>query len=93
MARNEAGGSLAGHVAAVAGLVLLLVLLPFYLASGLMAPYWAVGMLIVIWLALFLLGVRWFRRRPFLVLLLPVVAVAVWFVLMVGGESLFGWTP
>jgi hypothetical protein len=93
MTRDEAGGSVAGHVAAVAGMVLMLILLPFYLASGLLAPYWAVALLVMVWLGLFLLGVVWFRRHPFLVLLLPVVAVGVWLLVMIAGESLFGWTP
>ena len=42
----------------VAGLALaaMLALAPFFLASGLMAPGWAVGIFIAVWLLLFGLG-------------------------------------
>ena len=42
------------------------------LASGLMAPGWAVGVFIAAWLVLFGLGCFWIRRKP-----LWVVAAAV----------------
>jgi hypothetical protein len=35
-----------------------------------------------IWLLLFVLGCRWFMGHPYRVLVLPVVAVAAWFVAM-----------
>lgn len=44
-----------------------------------------------VWLALFVLGCRWFMTRPFHVLALPVVAIAVWFAVMYAGEMLLGW--
>jgi hypothetical protein len=34
------------------------------------------------WLALFVLSTRWFTRRPVHVIWLPVVAVVVWFAVM-----------
>jgi hypothetical protein len=37
----------------------------------------------LIWLALFVLACRWFTRRPVAVVALPVVAVVVWFALLV----------
>ena len=36
----------------------------------------------LIWLALFVLACRWFTRRPVAVTALPVVAVVVWFGLL-----------
>ncbi len=34
------------------------------------------------WLVLLVLGCRWFMTHPYRVIVLPVVAVAVWFVVM-----------
>lgn len=36
----------------------------------------------LVWLVLFVLAARWFMTRPYRVLLLPVGAVVVWFVVM-----------
>lgn len=63
----------------------------YYLASGLVAPLWAVVALMAFWVALVVLAVVWFRRHPWRVPLLPVVAVVVWFVLITLGERLLGW--
>ncbi|MFF0945048.1 hypothetical protein ACFYE2_12605 [Kocuria sp. CPCC 205300] len=64
----------------------------FYLASGLMAPLWSVSLLVVWWLALAYAVVRLVRRRSYLVLLVPVVAAATWFVVMGLGGAVLGWT-
>ncbi|MEX5302656.1 hypothetical protein [Kocuria sabuli] len=64
----------------------------FYLASGLMAPLWAVSLLLVWWLVLVYAVVRLARRRSYLVLLVPVVAAATWFVVMGLGGAVLGWT-
>lgn len=77
--------------AAVLGLVLLVVELPFYLAAGLVAPLWAVIVGVVFWVLLATLGVFWFRRHPYWVLGLPVVGAAFWLGLASLGEVL-GWT-
>jgi hypothetical protein len=75
------------------GLAALLAALPFYLASGLMAPGWAVALLLLIWLALLILAiVLLFRRRPVAVLVTPVVAWLVWFGGLTAGENWLGWT-
>lgn len=64
----------------------------FYLASGLMAPLWAVSLLLVWWLVLAYAVVRLVRRRSYRVLLVPVVAAATWFVVMGFGGAVLGWT-
>lgn len=62
----------------------------FYLATGLVAPVWGVGLLLLIWLGLAIWGYT--NRQRAVVILVPVVAAAVWFVVLTLGESLLGWT-
>ncbi len=89
---HGSGNKTLGLVVAGLGIALMLGTLPFYLASGLVAPLWAIVVLLMVWIALFLLGIRWFRRHPFWVIGLPVVAVAIWFGVLTAGEQLLGWT-
>ena len=74
------------------GIVLLFPVLYLYLVSGLVAPLWAVVLLVACWLVLGLCAVRWVRRRPLVVLALPFVGVALWWAVVSLGEVLFGWT-
>ena len=78
--------------AAVAAMLGLVAIAPFFLAAGLSAPYWAVLFLIAVWVSLFVVGCVWFRRRPWWLLLLPVGAVLIWFGTMFAGEAWLGWT-
>lgn len=71
---------------------MMVLILPYYLAAGLVAPLWAVIVLVVVWVLLFGLGVAWFRRAPYRVLALPFVAVLIWFGGVSLGEWLLGWT-
>ncbi len=73
----------------MAGLVCVLWL---YGASALVAPLWAVAVLVALWLVQFVLACRWFSRRPYAVLAMPVVALVVWVAVIFAGEALFGWT-
>ena len=73
----------------MAGLVCMLWL---YGASALVAPLWAVAVLVALWLVQFVLACRWFSRRPYAVLAMPVVALGVWLAVIFAGEALFGWT-
>jgi hypothetical protein len=73
----------------IAGLVSVLWL---YGASGLVGPNWLPLPLVGFWLVLFVLGCRWFSRRPYAVLVLPVVALALWFGVVMAGAAWFGWT-
>lgn len=62
----------------------------FYMTSGLVAPLWAVLLLLLIWIGLAVAALR-NKHRPLFVLLTPVVAAVVWFVVVQGGSVLFGW--
>ena len=63
-----------------------------YAASGLLAPWYGVVGLLLVWLVLFVTACRWWTPRPRLTLLLPLVAVVVWFGVLVLGEALLNWT-
>jgi hypothetical protein len=83
---------LPGYIAAGLALAALAVIGVFYVSAGLVAPLWAVIGLVIIWVVLVGLGLFWFRRHPLRVLILPVVAVVVWFAVITLGEQLLGWT-
>lgn len=74
------------------GLAGMVVVLPFYLSSGLVAPLWAIVVLLVLWVVMVAVGLRERHRRPWLLLLMPVVAVALWFGVISAGEAWLGWT-
>jgi hypothetical protein len=74
-------------------LAALLVALIFYASSGLLAPAWAVAMLLVIWVVLLIVAIQFLRiRRPLYVLPLPVAAWLIWFGALSAGEKWLGWT-
>ena len=63
-----------------------------YAVSGLLAPWYGVVLLLLVWGVLFVVACRWWTPHPKLMLLLPVVAVGVWFAVLTLGEALFDWT-
>lgn len=63
-----------------------------YLVSGLLAPRTAVLLLAAWWVVLAAAGVWLVVRRSYLVLLVPVVAAATWFGVMIFGDLVLGWT-
>lgn len=65
--------------------------LPYYLASGLVAPLWAIIVLLVGWLGLLGLAVRAVRARAAWGLLVPVLAVGLWLGAVSAGEAFLGW--
>jgi hypothetical protein len=74
------------------GLVAHAALFIWYAASGLLAPGWAVGLLLVVWAALLAVAIWLFRTRPVLTPLVPLAAVAFWFAAISAGEAWLGWT-
>ena len=73
-------------------LALTVALAPFFIASGLMAPGWAVAAFIAIWVGFVVLGALWIRRHPLRVVPVPFVAAALWFGGMSAGGAWLGWT-
>lgn len=75
------------------GLAAHLVTLVFYVSSGLLAPGWAVALLLLVWLALLALAIALLRaHRPLGVLAVPVLAWLIWFATLTAGEHWLGWT-
>ncbi|GAA0979372.1 hypothetical protein ENKNEFLB_02623 [Nocardioides aquaticus] len=60
-------------------------------ASVLVAPWWGVVLLLVLWVAAFVVCVRWWTPHPRRVPLVAVVSVGVWFVVLLVGAVLGGW--
>ena len=63
-----------------------------YAASGLVAPFWGVAVLIGLWLVMFVLACRWWTPHPKRLLVLPVLAIVLWFVLVSAGGYFLDWT-
>lgn len=79
------------RVVAALGVLGLIGALPVYVSSGLVAPLWAIVVLLLVWAALAVLSLRWFTRRPWVVLVLPLIAAAFWFATITLGEQVLGW--
>ncbi len=74
------------------GMTGLVSVLWLYGAAGLVAPAWAVVALVALWLVQFVLACRWFNRRPYVVLVMPVIAIALWFGAIMAGGAFLGWS-
>ncbi|MEV0733471.1 MULTISPECIES: hypothetical protein [Polymorphospora] len=83
---------LPARVAGWFGLVAHLATLVWYAASGLLAPGWAVLLLLLVWAGLLVVAIVLLRRRPAYVPLVPVVAALFWFGAISAGEAWLGWT-
>jgi hypothetical protein len=49
-----------------------------YLLTGLLASFWSAVVLWTVWTVLFAVAIRVSRHRPGLVILVPLMAIAVW---------------
>lgn len=55
------------------------------------APWWAVTLLVLLWVGALGLAIAWFSRRPKAVVVLPVLVALAWFVTVVAGARWGGW--
>ena len=76
----------------VAGVLQAVVLVPFTIASGLLAPLWAVLALYGAWAVGVWALVLTARRRPLATPLVPVASAFVVWVVITAGEAWLGWT-
>ncbi len=86
--RDDRALRIAAAVLAAAGMVVAAFL---YVAAGLVAPFWALIVLWITWLALLWYGVMLGRRGSYLVLAVPIVAGVIWFLVLTFGEQVLGW--
>ena len=86
------GRALAIIAVVLAGALQLLVLVPFTVGSGLLAPLWAVVALYVLWLAAAFLLVRTARHRPLAAPLVPLANGLLLWLTITLGERWLGWT-
>lgn len=80
------------RVGAIIGLAGMAAIGLLYFVSGLLAPGWAVITLCALWVVMVVLCIRWFRGRPLLVLAMPFIAFAIWWLAMTLGDVFLGWT-
>ncbi len=80
------------RVASWLGLVGHLCTLPFYLASGLVAPLWAIIVLLLVWAGLLGVAVWAVRTRSAWGLATPFLAVAIWLGGVSAGEAFLDWS-
>ena len=74
------------------GLVLVVSSLFLYAFSGLLAPLWAVLVLLATWFVMFVLVFVWWSAHPGRVVALGVISFAWWFVVIVAGGLLLDWS-
>ena len=62
------------------------------LTSGLVAPLWAVGVFVLLWLAAVALFTRTAPRRPFVTPVIPLANGLLWWGALLAGGTWLGWS-
>lgn len=62
-----------------------------YAASGIIAPWWAVALLVALWLVLFVLCCTWFTTHPRRITVVAIGSMVLWFLVLVAGGAWLGW--
>lgn len=75
------------------GMILIVSSLFLYGASGVIAPWWGVVVMLGVWLALFALCCAWWSAHPKRLVWIGGLSFPLWFCLVVGGALAFGWQP
>ncbi len=65
----------------------------FVFASGLVAPLWAVAVLVAFWLVAVVASLRTWRRKMYSPVMWGVAVGLAWIGLISVGGALFGWSP
>lgn len=78
---------------ALVGAGLMLAVGVLVVSSGLVAPLWAVVLLIAVWLAAAVASVVTWRRKPWMPLLAAIGVAAIWVALLSFGGSVLDWRP
>lgn len=80
------------RIIGIIGIVLYVLTGPIYSASGLVAPISGLVVLFVGWFAGLAYQSRLYRTRPPWTLVMPVVALAYWWLVLTIGSNYLGWT-
>ena len=83
--------SVAQKLGRALGLLLMLIVGYFYVVSGLVAPLWAVIMLLVVWGIVLIIGIREWNTRPLWMLAAPFALMVFWAVVIWAGGQFLGW--
>lgn len=63
-----------------------------YAVSGIVAPWWAVVALLLVWVAAFAQACAWWTPHPRRISALALGLVVLWFAVLVGGAAALDWT-
>ena len=74
------------------GLAGMIVALWFYGFVGLVAPWWVVPLMLLLWGAMLVVLLRSWARRPLLAFAMPFIAFGAWFGIVAAGGAWWGWT-
>ncbi len=74
------------------GMILMAATFFLYAVSGIVAPGWAVALLLVVWFVAFARACTWWSTHPRLISLLAVGLVALWFAVLVAGGVWLDWS-
>ena len=74
-----------------AGMAAIACLFFLYAASALVAPWWAVVALLLVWVGLLVQGLAWWTPHPRRLAWLATGGAAFWFVALVAGARFLGW--
>ncbi len=74
------------------GMALMAAAFFLYGASGLVAPWWGVVLLMLVWLFLFVLCCAWWSPHPDRLPYVAVFAILFWFVALIAGGAWLGWS-
>lgn len=63
-----------------------------YAASGLVAPWWVVIVMVVVWVGLFVVAASWWTPHPTWLTPLALAGTLLWFAVLVSGAVYLGWS-
>jgi hypothetical protein len=73
------------------GMTGMAIVLYVVLASGVFAPVWAIALMTLVWLVMFVVATRWFITHPWRVAALPVVTLGLWIGAVFAGAAFLDW--
>lgn len=75
------------------GMTGMAIVLYVVVASGIFAPVWAIALMVVVWVVMFVVAARWFMTHPWRVAAIPVLTLGLWIGAVAAGGAFLGWNP